>query len=361
MGGDSCGVNSPFGIAHLTTIFLTRAIQGNTIPIATPLTPLIGTAHQRGLFFAFSRMSTPLNPGTPGPPTSPGEQIARLMSRGILIQDYDAALLLLSNVSFYRLRGYLEPFVHQTTDAELRPFQIGTSIEAVVERYKFDTRLRVMLLEAFSHIEISLRTQWTHCLAYVHGGGELSHLNPDLFGSQHGENLTSLKDDHEKRGKHFHHYDFDNCPIWAISEVMSFGQLSRWYRSTIPSVRQLVAEHYQLDQRVLRSLLRHLEIVRNFCAHHGLLWDREFITKFSLPRRMGSFPNPRKFFNEAETGKLYNSLVMVAYLARVITGNLDWTHDLIALMERYPNIPQDRMGFAIGWRDLEIWQTGSSG
>ena len=113
-----------------------------------------------------------------------------------MIQDYDEALLFLSNVSFYRFRGYLEPFVDQTTDSDLRPFQPGTSFDAVMECYKFDGRLRVVVLEAFNHIEISLRTQWTHCLSYVHGGGELSHLNPDFFTSQHGENLAILREDY---------------------------------------------------------------------------------------------------------------------------------------------------------------------
>ena len=62
------------------------------------------------------------------------------------------------------------------------------------------------------------------------------------------------------------------------------------------------------------------------------------------------------FFNETENGKLYNTLVMTAYLTRTITGNLDWTRDLIALMDRYPNIPQDRMGFVADWQKLDIWQ-----
>ena len=324
--------------------------------MATPLTPLIRTAHQRGFFVSFYMVSPQLNPSASGPPTSPDDQINRLLRRGILIQDYGEALRFLSNVNFYRFRGYLEPFVVQTGNCGLRPFQAGTTFDAVLERYRFDMRLRVLLLEAFNHIEISIRTQWNYSLSYIHGGGEYSHLNPDLFTDQHSENLATLEEDYDKRGKHLHAYDFNTCPIWAISEVMSFGQLSRWYRSTIPSVRQLVADHYQLDQRILRSLLRHLETVRNFCAHHELLWDREFITKFSLPKRMGGFPSPGMFFNETENGKLYNTLVMIAYLTRVITDNLDWTQDLIALMNRHPNIPQDRMGFVADWQKLDIWQ-----
>ena len=106
----------------------------------------------------------------------------------------------------------------------------------------------------------------------------------------------------------------------------------------------------------LWSFLRHLVAIRNSCAHHELMWDREFITKFSRPKRMGNFLSPRAFFNKTENGKLYNTLVMVSYLTTVITNNKSWTRDLVALMNRYPNIPQDRMGFVADWQELDIWQ-----
>ena len=291
-----------------------------------------------------------------GLPISPGDQLSRLLQRGMSISSHNEAIHFLSNVSLYRFRSYLEPFVDQTANGTPRPFQAGTTFDGVLERYRFDARLRVLLLEAFNHIEISMRTQWTYHLSYSHGGGEYSHLNPDLFSDQYSENLEALKKDYEKHGKDSHHYDFNTCPTWAISEVMSFGQLSRWYRSTIPSVRQLVAAQYQLHHRVVRSLLHHLAFVRNFCAHHELLWDRTIVSPFRLPTRMGAFPDPMAFFNETETGKLYNTLVMIAYLTEVITGNSDWKRDLIALMDRYPNIPRDRMGFVAAWQKLDIWQ-----
>ena len=272
------------------------------------------------------------------------------------ILDLEEAERFLSNVNYYRFRRYLEPFVDQSTTSDLRPFQAGTTFDAVIERYILDRQLRLLLLEAFSHIEVSIRTQWTYQLSYSHGGGEHAHLNSSLFSKEYNENLATLKRDYEDHGKNLHRYEFEHCPIWVISEVMSLGQLSRWYRSTILPVRQLVASHYQLGQKQMGSLLRHLVVVRNSCAHHELLWDREFITKFSRPKRMGSFPSPREFFNASQTGKLYNTLVMVSYLTMVITSNRSWTRDLVALMNRYPNIPQNRMGFVAGWRELPIRQ-----
>ena len=302
-------------------------------------------------------MASPqLNPMPPGPPTSFADQVSLLQQRRLSIPDFAEAERFLSNVNYYRFRGYLDPFLDQSTNSNPRPFQAGTTFEAVVERYIFDTQLRTLLLEAFNHIEVSLRTQWTYHLAYNQGEGEYSHLNPKLFSNQHSDNLNVLKEDYEQHGKNLHHYDFNTCPIWAISEVMSLGQLSRWYRSTILPVRRLVAAHYQVDEQLLSSLLRHLAPVRNFSVHHERLWDREFITKCVLPNRLGQFLNPRLFFNKNERSKLYNTLAMMAYLTKVITDNTDWARTLVALMTRYPNIPQSRMGFVENWQMLDIWQ-----
>ena len=139
-------------------------------------------------------------------------------------------------------------------------------------------------------------------------------MDSSLFSQEYDKNLETLKQKYQQHGKRVHHYDFSSCPIWAIAEVISFGQLSRWYGDTTRQVRQLVARHYQLAERIFRSLLRHLATVRNFCAHHERLWDRDFITKFTIPKRLGTFPDPRLFFNRVDDGKLYNTLVMIAHL-----------------------------------------------
>ena len=274
----------------------------------------------------------------------------------MLIPDPNKATHFIENVSFYRLRGYMEPFVDQTVSVNPRPFLSNTSLDSVVERYDFDKQLRTLLLDAFNHIEVSIRTQWTYHLAYTHRGGEQSHLNPSLFDQRYYKNLASLYRDYEQYGKRMHSYDFAKCPLWTIAEVMSFGQLSRWYGDTNRQVRRLVAHHYQLDERILQALLRHLSPVRNFCAHHERLWDREFITKLTIPKRMGTFTDPRVFFNRTDNVRLYNTLVMIAHLTRVITGNTEWPQSLVALMNQYRNIPQNRMGFVSGWQSLDIWQ-----
>ena len=263
---------------------------------------------------------------------------------------------MLGQVNFYRMRQYWEPFVDRAIPGNRHRFQTGTTFDAVVERYDFDRQLRTLLLDAFNHIEVSIRTQWTYHLAHVQGGGPSAHWNPSLFSNAYDDNLLDLHRSYRRHGQRAHAYDFANCPIWAIVESMSLGQLSRWYGDTALWVRQQVAQTYGLDERILGPLLRHLAPIRNICAHHERLWDRDFITRLPVPRRLGQYKQPRIFFNTVNTAKLYNALVMIAHLTKVITDNSEWAQRMIDLMNRNGNIPQGQMGFVSGWQNLAIWQ-----
>ena len=301
-----------------------------------------------------ARLSAP----PPVPDAAIQSQIDSLWRGGMAFPHRERAAHFLSHVNCCRLRGYWQPFEDRTTGGERPAFGARTTFDAVIKRYEFDRELRTLLLDAFSHIEVSIRTGWTRHLAEAEGGGPAAHLNAELFSGQYYANLTGLHRAYARHGNRADRHNFADCPIWVIVEAMSFGQLSRWYGDTGLPVRRLVAGGYGMDERILQAVLRHLAPIRNICAHHDRLWDREFITRMPVPRRLGGFRNPRQLFNRVDNGRLYNTLVMVAYLTGVIRRDADWAERLKALMNRYPRIPQDRMGFPHDWQRLDIWQAG---
>ena len=75
-----------------------------------------------------------------------------------------------------------------------------------------------------------------------------------------------------------------------------------------------------------------------------------------MPNKLGGFAHPRRFFNQVDNGRLYNALVMIAYLTRVIEGDGIWAEQLRSLMDRYPRTPQNLMGFLTDWNRFDIWQ-----
>ena len=102
-------------------------------------------------------------------------------------------------------------------------------------------------------------------------------------------------------------------PVWAICEIMSLGLLSRFYSNlNSKEVRKAIADTYKLEQKIIKSLLRHLAYIRNLCAHHSRIWNRKFEITVKIPK---SKPLGLKdSFNSEEERKLYNTLVFIAYM-----------------------------------------------
>ncbi|ECT4435767.1 Abi family protein, partial [Salmonella enterica] len=75
-------------------------------------------------------------------------------------------------------------------------------------------------------------------------------------------------------------------PIWAVVELMTMGQLSKWF-SNIKSRadRQAICRVYGLDEKIMTSFCEHLSLVRNHAAHHARLWNRDFTKTSMLPKR----------------------------------------------------------------------------
>lgn len=68
------------------------------------------------------------------PPLTLEGQVSLLKDRGLLIDDDDAAIRLLSNVNYYHLEGYWYPFY----DKETHIFHEDIHLDQIVSHYEFD-------------------------------------------------------------------------------------------------------------------------------------------------------------------------------------------------------------------------------
>ncbi|WP_218831495.1 Abi family protein [Bordetella genomosp. 9] len=272
----------------------------------------------------------------------------------MVIDDPAAAEFYLQHINYYRLGAYWLPF---EADHATHIFRPGTRFSQVLNLYVFDRELRLLVLDAIERVEVSVRSQWAYQLAHHHGPH--AHLDVALAFKPHRwqANLDKLglevSRSDEAFIKHLRNtYVEAMPPVWAVCEVMSLGLLSRWYDNLKPmATRRAVAAVYGLDERVLESWLRHLSLVRNTCAHHGRLWNREFTITPLLPRS-----KPAGLPAQFQTGsrKVYNALVILLHCMDVIAPAHHWRLRLRELIARH-DIPVAGMGFPDNWDDLPIW------
>ncbi len=88
------------------------------------------------------------------------------------VPDVDFAARCLTHIGYYRLVSYWLPF--QSSPGTAAPFHAGTSFNRVMTRYMFDQRLRSLLLEALSYVEISVRNQWSLHVVLSSSKGEFA-------------------------------------------------------------------------------------------------------------------------------------------------------------------------------------------
>ncbi len=292
------------------------------------------------------------------PPKTFEEQVEILRSRGMEIDDSERAGRYLSHLNYYRLAAYWLPFEQNHSPHRFRP---GTRFDTVLEHYIFDRELRLLVMDAIERVEVSLRTRWAYHLSHAYGPH--AHLESRFFKTgrwSHEENIRNLKEvvrsSSEVFIRHFNeNYDEELPPLWVICEIMTLGQLSKWYANLRHGKdRNAIAEVYGLDEVNLTSFLHHLSIVRNLCAHHARLWNREFAVIWQLPRKKPS-ELPLNFNTaDADKRKLYNTLVMLAYLMDQINPH-SWKKRLGKLFVKHPEVAERHMGFPEDWRDRPIW------
>jgi abortive infection bacteriophage resistance protein len=292
------------------------------------------------------------------PPTTYAEQVVLLQSRGMEINDPAQAEFYLQQINYYRLCAYWLPFEQAHATHAFRP---GTRFEDVLAIYYADRQLRLLFLDAIERIEVSFRCHWAYQMAHKHGPH--SHLDSSLARKANfwQANKERLEAEVERSDEVFilhmkNTYSEPLPPVWACSEVMTLGLLSSWYDNLKPSAtRAAVSCEYQLDDSVLSSWLHHLTVVRNVCAHHCRLWNRNFVVTPQLPRTKPSglgaefIPGSRK---------IYNTLVLTQYLMSVIAPKSQWKKRLLDQLQTGVLAPS-AMGFPNDWQTRSIWGGGT--
>ena len=287
------------------------------------------------------------------------QQLDQLVNRGMDVGDRASAKHYLSHINYYRLRAYWLPYEIAAGPDE-HAFAPQTTLETILGLYAFDQKLRLLVLDAIERIEVSLRARWANVLSLRYGSH--AYARPELFkdARKYDHCLTRLrKDVGESKEIFVRHYrskysDPSLPPIWSIAEIFTFGQLSMWIQNLRHgSDRAEISSVYGVDEQILVSFAHHLSYVRNVCAHHSRLWNREMTVAMKLP----SNPSWLKAeFSHAAERRLFNTLVMLGYLLGIISPRSQWRQSVCQLVDRYPHIDLAAMGFPRDWRGQTSWR-----
>ena len=139
-----------------------------------------------------------------------------------------------------------------------------------------------------------------------------------------------------------------------VGEIMSFGKVLTMFNGVDDSIRRLIAHHYGTEDEVLKSWLGMLNVIRNICAHHGRLWNRELGYKPYIPKKQ-KYPEWHIPVIIPQN-RIFGILTILRYLLSTIAPQSKWEMRLLTLLDDYPEIFRRSMGFPDNWKESPLWK-----
>lgn len=295
------------------------------------------------------------------PPLSVSRQISLLQCRGLTIDDLEACKAALTYIGYYRLSGYMLPFYEFPQDKHI--FKQNVKFDEIIKHYEFDRQLRLLCISAIEKIEVAFRVVVSNYMSLYEKNShwyENKHYFKDL--RYHTNLMNELKKTlgkpsakpyrkpKEKFIDHYHKkYTYPELPpSWMIFETLSFGDISFLFKNLQDRHKKKIASYFGQDDKILASWIHSLCYLRNLCAHHSRVWNREMSISPKIAKRHKGVQNAGK-------NQYFFGLVVII---KIILDKLEpanpWVSILDNLIKSFPNIDEKQMGFPKSWQKVLV-------
>lgn len=192
-------------------------------------------------------------------------------------------------------------------------------------------------MDAVERIEVAIRATISNTASVKYG----SHwfLDQQYFDAEFNHNMflqqiesILAKDQPETFIQHYkNNYNDPECPpSWMIFEVLSLGTVSLIYKYLKLELKKEVASRFLVDYKILQSWLHSLSYLRNLCAHHSRIWNRNFTIKPKILNRVKDYiPENHHFFAQTFV------IIRLLRLLRKISKDSHWEERLNSLLNEY--------------------------
>lgn len=287
---------------------------------------------------------------------SASQQVELLKSRGLIINNDKSAIEILTHINYYRLSAYIYPFLK---DKENHLFKENVELQNILDIYNFDRELRLLIFDAIERIEVSIRTNIIYVLSLKYDPFWLSNKKYFYNEEKYSSQITKLKEEFsrsdEKFLKHyFSKYTEEIPPAWISLEISSFGIVSLLFQN-LKSNKDMkeIAGRYGLNHITFSSWLHALTYIRNLCAHHSRIWNRELGVQPNIPKSIGGL-----WLNKSESYKndrIFYIIAILIYFLNAINSRNSFVDKLNKLLESYSMIDLAAMGFPKNWKEENLF------
>lgn len=226
---------------------------------------------------------------------------------GLIINDRKLMMKMLETVGYDALIVRFKiPFIDMMT----KKYRLGTTIEDIVALYRFNSKLKLLTFDYIGDFELGFQRYSSFCFCEAYGKKQEAYLDPRNYNAKsrkYGKEITRFTNELLEVVDHnTSHENLVNCrrihkniPLKVVMETFSFRQLSTFYKILQSNVQSDIAKNYPgVARDDLEQFLKSLSVVRNICAHNGLLYclkmnvafpDTEIHQRLNIPKHKGEY------------------------------------------------------------------------
>lgn len=163
--------------------------------------------------------------------------------------------------------------------------------------------------------------------------------------------------------RHIEKYGYQHGlpPAWKAFEVASLGSLSHMYSNIHYKHKRsmsLIAQAISANNiNEAKNWLHAFTLVRNLCAHHARIYGRKLDIALALPNIVGKAVERLGWVHQVPAPNTpYAALCVLAFSMKKISPGNRFTERLLAIVEAYPDLKYENLGFKDGWQSEPLWR-----
>ena len=273
-------------------------------------------------------------------------QIAKLKSRGLIIENEEYAKEVLNRISYYRLTGYLHDFRKPGEDAYID----GITFNTIVSIYEFDTRLTRLLMFALEDIEETFKTRFAYALSSEFPNDPQIYTKKKIYRNEKELKKSRGMINKAKKNNqglpfikhHIDHYD-GKLPIWVAVEIMTMGTMRALYENLQGTYQKKIAKKYNTSSVILKNWIENITYTRNHLAHYMRIYNYTF---GRIPSSCKNHPTSVVY-----RGKIFDQIMVMKFL---YSDEKEWNEYIIpelrSLLNSYNQVVTlEGLGFPCDW------------
>lgn len=249
------------------------------------------------------------------PALSVDEQLSLLKKRGLIVNNYEFAKNLLSNLNYYSLSGYL--YVFEKQDNFRTHIFENVRFEEVIRFFNTDVKIRQLILSCVSYVEVYMKNIIARTFIETYNDAFYNYKT-DIYNNINPEINDLAKNSKEIFIKHYRneYSNFPELPIWISVEIMSLGTLSKFYSYSDDIYKNNIINKMNLNHhKYLTNFLHFLTLLRNKSAHHSRILCINLDNKIKLPKQI--ILNSNYNVKLLNPNSLFNFIVNLEYIVKV--------------------------------------------